>query len=397
MLHDTKRRHTAGRKPRPTDASRRARLAAGVAALMVLGPGAPGAHAQAPTPRCSPTASLGIAQWVVRNGSISTDSDGSVRYEFRTEPTIAGVRAGGPGVGRLRAGDVLVAVDAHLITTPAGWRRLEEIETGDRVMLRVRRDGRELDVAVVADEYCRPPPAQAPDLPALPDPPRVPRAAPTPPPGALRMPRAPRLAPLPVPPAYALTTGPRAVIGFSFECSRCVGRLVRDSTADPGSERIRWEFSEPPLLKAVTRDGPAWKGGLRSGDRLLAVDGARITTPEGWERFSGFRPGRPIRLEVDRDGSSRTFRVTPDSVRAGGAYMIPTPAPDAPNAPGAPGARRRPFADAESTLRYSDVLGGVAIEVRGEPANTFYDAEKGELIIRAPGTWIRLKLTDDRR
>lgn len=366
------------------------RLLTGAVALATALAGAAPASGQQRD--CTPTASLGIGQWVVHNGSVTTEADGTVRYRFRTEPIVGGVRAGGPAVGRLREGDVLVAVDGALITTPEGWSRLERIEPGDRVTIGVRRDGREIDVTIVADRYCRSLRAPAPPSPVRP-------ARAIRPVRPVRPPRAPRVevAPLPAPPApAAVAVGPGAYFGFSFQCSQCVGRLAPRDRETPPSGAIQWEFTEPPVLKAVTEGGPAWEAGLRSGDTLLEIDGTSITTRQGWERFSTVEPDRPVKLTVDRRGTRRTFTVVPKEYPVRLQYVTPG-ALAVPLAPDAPRVVGYAFADEDSPLRYSDVLGGVAVEVRGEPANTFYDAEKGELIIRAAGTWIRLKLTDPDR
>src|SRR3954467_12839876 len=48
-----------------------------------------------------------------------------VYYEFATEPRLGGIP--GPGEGRLREGDVLVAVDGHLITTDEAADRLSAV------------------------------------------------------------------------------------------------------------------------------------------------------------------------------------------------------------------------------------------------------------------------------
>lgn len=338
---------------------------------------------------CLPTGSLGIAEWSIRNGSVTIGPDGARAVEFRTEPEIRRVRAGGPADGRLRRGDILVRIDGNLVTTPAGWRALESVEPGDRVSLGIRRDGREQSVRITADAYCRPrPPA-----------PRAPR------PGRAPLPRAapdaarPGLPPLPALPDPPRAPAPSAAIfglelGFSFQCERCYGRMP-GSGVRSGERPIRWEFHEPPVVGSVLPGGPAHEAGIRSGDVLTTVDGASITSEDGWRRFSEIEPGTPVRFGVDRGGNPRGFTVTPR--RRSDVLVLPDP-PVLPDrslrpTPGAPTVPRTP-ADENSTLRFSEVLRGVAVEVRGDPANTYFDADTGELIIRAAGTWIRLRLPE---
>lgn len=361
--------------PVPPRRARAAPAAATIAFAALALAASDGASAQNVRPPCTPTASLGIAGWGVDNGSVTTLSDGSVRYEFRTEPAVLRVREGGPADGRLRRGDVLVRIDGDLITTPSGWRRLERLRPGDRVVLTVRRDGRLAHETIDVGEECR----------------RARTAAPAPPAG-VRSPRMPPLpsipaAPsLPAPPAPPVVADQGAYLGLSFTCEVCVGRLARDD-GDPAGGTIRWEFRDPPRLNAVMRGGPAWAAGLRSGDRLVEVNGHRITTPAGWEAFSSLEPGTAARMTVERAGERRTLTIVPEE--APSRYIIA----ETPGAPAAP-APSYAAADADSPLRYSEVLGDAAIEVRGNPVNTYYDRESGELIIRAPGTWIRIRLTD---
>jgi len=371
---------------RPTPPTTRTASAAPVFATMALalmGLASPAdGIAQNVRRPCAPTASVGIAGWSIDNGSITTLSDGTVRYEFRTEPVVMRVREGGPADGRLRRGDVLVRIDGDLITTPAGWRRLERLRPGQRVVLTVRRDGRLAHETIDVGEECRPARAPAPPASAAAPPTRV---RPLPPMTALPA--------APAPPAPPVVADQGAYLGLSFTCDVCVGRLQRDD-GDAGVGTIRWEFRDPPRLNAVMRTGPAWDAGLRSGDRLVAVNGHGITTREGWHAFSSLEPGTPARLTVERAGERRTFTVVPQETPS--RYIVAeTPGARA-APPGARAASPAPYAaaDADSPLRYSEVLGDVAIEVRGDPANAYYDRERGELIIRAPGTWIRIRLTD---
>ncbi|MEN8375081.1 MAG: PDZ domain-containing protein [Gemmatimonadota bacterium] len=382
---------------------------------------------------CVQVPSLGIASWHIRSGNIRTDADGRVWYEFRTEPAVGRVRLQGPAAGRLARGDVLVSIDGSLITTSAAWRRLESVKAGEWVELRVRRDGEERDIRIRADEEClRTPPA--PPAPPRARSGRAPSAPPLPP--VPRLPNVGVAAIAPVPPALGQDRG---FLGVSFRCGGCAMRMVEPpGDGDDAPPRLTWEFSEPPVLSMVSRDGPAWLAGLRVEDRILAVDGARITAPEGWERFSNIEPGKAIDITFERDGRSRTVSVTPtdsppaplESYSAARLAPTPRPSPEALRAAhraysraadayvraqesAAQLAARASYAQAaeayysalgsasgiatatsDSPLRYTGVIGDVGVEVRGAPANTSYDAETGELIILSAGSWIRLKLTE---
>ena len=63
-------------------------------------------------------------------------------------------RAQTPADAVLEEGDVIVSVDGKLSTTTEASRRLRLLEPGDRVRLRIRRDGGEKDVTITAVPTC---------------------------------------------------------------------------------------------------------------------------------------------------------------------------------------------------------------------------------------------------
>ncbi len=69
-----------------------------------------------------------------------------------------------------------------------------------------------------------------------------------------------------------------------------------------------------PVVAMVTRDGAAAEAGIEPGDRLVAVDGAKVATFDEVQRYVGLRPGRTIVLTVERDGQNRDFRIVPKLV-----------------------------------------------------------------------------------
>lgn len=347
---------------------------------------------------------------------ISQHDDQRPVWEFRGEPVVDAVRAGGPAAGRLRDGDAIVAVDGQLITTSAGGRRFSAIDPGDQVRLSIRRGGRVQDVTVQAGSRCQgrptpptpprppaPPRAAVPGrppapprppavnrAPAPPRPPAVERApAPPPPPGRepaparpprpprepnpARPPQPPRGQTPPVPPAPPEPPAPPpppAVMpdgwfGFGIQCNNC------GVHADRGQAPV-FHFREQPTVQNVEPGTPAARAGMRRGDRLTHVDGVSITTAAGWSRFGAIQPGQQVRWTYTRDG------------RAHNAAMTALRRPDAGRAPAAPtpaGGQR---------LRYSGSAGGAQVEVRGAPVNVTTDPRTGEMIIRSADLTIRI-------
>ncbi|HET7461682.1 MAG TPA: PDZ domain-containing protein [Longimicrobium sp.] len=310
------------------------------------------------------------------------------RYRFGTEPRLGGIH--GPGEGRLREGDVLVALDGQLITTDRAGDRLANIRRGERVRVTVRRGGQVRDVDVVAGERCiRPPvpptPPRAPRAPGAPTPPRAP-GAPVPPqppaPGRLPVPPQPGVPPAaprapgapvpPLPPLPPLPPSPPDILpegwfGFGIRCDECGIRKHGDD--------VRMFFGEAPTVESVEPGSPAARAGLRRGDQLVAVDGAALTTAAGAQRFQAIRPGQTVTWTYRRGSGTYTARA------AAGRR------PDRPTAPRAPRA-----ADAASQqLRFSGAVGSSDVEVRGAPVTIVKDERTGELVIRSHDLVVRVR------
>ena len=67
----------------------------------------------------------------------------------------------------------------------------------------------------------------------------------------------------------------------------------------------------PAAIGRVESDGPAAAAGLRTGDTVLAVDGAPIRHWEDFERAVAGSDGRALALRVRGDGRERPLTVTP--------------------------------------------------------------------------------------
>ena len=342
-------------------------------------PGCPAGEVQIP--------SLGLSGWSCTNCVMFTGGHpADARWEFRSEPTVLAVDPDGPAHGRIEAGDVIVGVDGLLITTREGGRRIAQPEVGRPTELRIRRGGREIDVQVDATLECRPLPesrdvgigvaAPRPAAPARPDA--------VPPSRRATAPRQPvaidsvhvtesrvTLFPSPTGAVSLPALLPTGWLGLSFQCSRCEVQVVQDSTR-------YWTFSEPPEIVSVEPGSPAARVGLRSGDRIVAVEGQAITSAAGGRRFGAISPGERVNFEVERGGATRTVAVTAGS-RAR-VTSVPSPTP-----PGAPS----PPAPTTETVRYSGRMGDTLIDVTGEPVTV--TRTESEIIIRSGDITVRLR------
>jgi regulator of sigma E protease len=89
-------------------------------------------------------------------------------------------------------------------------------------------------------------------------------------------------------------------------------------------ERIGLRLYRPtldPVLGQLVAGGPAERAGLAPGDRIVLADGKKIDTWEALVAAVRARPGLPLQLVVQRDGTTRATEVTPESVAAGQARI----------------------------------------------------------------------------
>jgi predicted metalloprotease with PDZ domain len=81
-----------------------------------------------------------------------------------------------------------------------------------------------------------------------------------------------------------------------------IGLRWRDASG-PETPHLGAEVSESDagvVLTSVLRDGPAWRGGLTGGDRLVAVDGHTVTRGQLGPVLRGFDPGDEVTVAVTR-------------------------------------------------------------------------------------------------
>jgi regulator of sigma E protease len=71
-----------------------------------------------------------------------------------------------------------------------------------------------------------------------------------------------------------------------------------------------------PVVDSVLEDSPAERGGLQPGDKIVAIDGARIDTWHEMTEIIIESPERELAVEVERAGGLVSLIVTPRSVEA---------------------------------------------------------------------------------
>jgi hypothetical protein len=378
---------------------------------------------KSPCPEGKVIADLGIT--LECNCTIDLAGDPSRwSWRFRSEPTVRGLNAGGPAVGRLESGDVIVALEGKLITTAEAGLRFARLRPGVPVVMSVRRGGEQQSVVITPEATCLDevgfpapqaaearaaraagaiePEAWTPE-PSLFERSETPEAPEPPEPPEPIQPLQPRQAPRAATPATL--PRPRGWIGVGMDCGDCAIRHDADRTPV-------WNFDSHPQVSYVDPGSPAATAGIRRGDVLTHVDGVSLLTEEGGRRFGGMRPGKAIRLKLRRGTESPTLVVVP-AVRPGSEAALPKLQEELRSLTDRKRIdemrkglsqiqqridrleRQKTTATGKQRLRYSGTVGNSDVVVRGLGTVVVSEDEKtGEVVITTNDATIRISPGD---
>lgn len=302
--------------------------AIGAAALTLALMGTSGARAQE-TETCPdgkpPVGKLGIEELRCSSGHCLRGfafEAGRLITTFTTEPRVQALEP--PAEGILAPGDVIVAVDDKLSTTREAARRLARVEPGDRVRLRIRRDGVEREVTIVAAPTCD----------------RVRHRVFALDPKARRHwgeameGLGERLGSFDwegLSRAWEGVEVPLEGFDFDFELDTLDFRFDLPGRVEPPFElgleltcgffcgwrqgpegEPVWRGQHPPRVARVVEGGPAARAGIRVGDVLLLLDGHSFVGEEGGRALGRLGPGRALTLQYLKDGEAlTTTTITP--------------------------------------------------------------------------------------
>lgn len=354
-----------------------------------------------------------IGEWAAQSSHYSLDMLGITGMEcnctftsgederlwlFQAEPEIQGVDRDGPSHGKLKDGDVIVAIDGMLITTRKAGIRFANLVAGEPVEITVRRRGRTRSVTVVP--RAAPEPEVPVDLTVRRDDRSntvtiEPRAAALPELARSIEELSKRAAEigkvidtmgLPAIPEFSAFpefnidfTGkfPRGWIGFGLSFS---GSIREKGPGEPAE----WRFNDPPSIKSIQPGSPADEAGLQVNDVLLEIDGLKLDSRKGGNRFSRMEPGQIIEWKVRRDGKTFTIETRAGERPQSAQVDVPPEPVEVPPA--------QPDPEGLQPLRYTGTLGDTEIEVRGgKSVRVEVDEETGEIVIRTDDSVVRLK------
>jgi len=77
----------------------------------------------------------------------------------------------------------------------------------------------------------------------------------------------------------------------------------------------------PPLIGDLQTEGAAVRAGLKSGDRIVTVDGVRIPDWTAFVQYIQAHPGQLLHVEIERKGELMTLPVRPDRKDLGGGKI----------------------------------------------------------------------------
>jgi regulator of sigma E protease len=77
----------------------------------------------------------------------------------------------------------------------------------------------------------------------------------------------------------------------------------------------------PPLIAELVAGKPGERGGLKAGDRIVAVDGTAVRSPSDVATITNAKPGVPIVFRVERGSGTEDVTVTPEASEQGGRVV----------------------------------------------------------------------------
>jgi hypothetical protein len=291
--------------------------------------GVPRALAQGERAECAdPVGELGIGEMRCSSGRCMRGwafQGGRLITTFTTEPSVHALRP--PADAVLEEGDVIVSVDGKLSTTTEASRRLRLLEPGDRVRLRIRRDGVERDVTITAAPTCdflrhgvlaidRDAGRDLAEALKLLDENLDIRIE-----GLDELSRNLELRVLPelenldfdfqfdfdsLHGGLLARVEPPYELGLELTCGFFCGWRRGEG------DTVEWRGQYPPKVAGVVAGGPADRAGIREGDVLLLLDGHSFVGEEGGRALGRLGPGRPLTLQYLKGGETlTTTTITP--------------------------------------------------------------------------------------
>jgi regulator of sigma E protease len=89
------------------------------------------------------------------------------------------------------------------------------------------------------------------------------------------------------------------------------GTVVPVSVSNSGAGAAGWTPYQPVVIGDVEPGMPAAKAGLKPGDKIVSMDGKPVPSIQAMIDSLQRAKGQPVQLQIERNGQSLTFNVTP--------------------------------------------------------------------------------------
>jgi regulator of sigma E protease len=117
----------------------------------------------------------------------------------------------------------------------------------------------------------------------------------------------------------------RAVVAIDVERPESRGERTRRTLPLAGQQSVEWDghaLSQlglksdlgPPLIDQVLPGRPADRAGLKSGDRIVAIDGEPVSSPADVALLTNAKPGSPLSFRIERDGATSDVSLVPEAI-----------------------------------------------------------------------------------
>ena len=249
-------------------------------------------------------------------GAFTYSENGPI-WQFKTEPEIMEVDHEGPLHRRIKNGDAVVAIDGNLITTERAGVQFANLDAGKPVELTFRRNGEMRTITVIPRHVLKPiipieltvscteQSRKENSITVVPGRTILPEYAPM-----INKIRKRYWELRSISDSLGWTESPeyrdrapRGWIGFGLTFSGGVRRNDEGKPAD-------WFFFELPSIKSIQPGSPADEAGLEVGDTLVEIDGKKLDSPKGGDKFSHMEPGQTIKWTIKRGNDTLKIETT---------------------------------------------------------------------------------------
>lgn len=215
-------------------------------------------------------------------------------WDFSVEPSLWEIAPDGPAAGRVREGDVLLAVNGSPVTTREAGRALAGMEPGTPVELTLRRDGELVQVEMAPVEACG-------SFTVSTGPGEMPRF--------LRRDAHGRVVRVPQDGVdRSLSSIPTGVGTVRFAAAGLVLAGATEIRVAAGGS-VSWWFADDPVVAEVPEGGEAQRLGIVPGEVIVTADDEPLTAPAGVAALAAAAPGHPVMLFVRRGRSFRQVEI----------------------------------------------------------------------------------------